>query len=180
MSEAVVIGRIGRPHGVRGAVHARPSGPTLAGIAVGESVEVRPAGGPPRTLVLTGRAGTTEGPILTFDGVASREDAAALTGAELAVALERVAALDDPDTFFVRDLVGCRVLLGDRPLGEVREVFSGPANDVLEVAPASGADGPDATAPGPPVLIPFTADAVVELDVPGRRIVVRPDLLGPE
>jgi hypothetical protein len=28
------------------------------------------------------------------------------------------------------------------------------------------------------VLIPFTADAVVELDVPGRRVVVRPDLFG--
>ena len=70
------------------------------------------------------------------------------------------------------------MLLGDRPLGEVREVFSGPANDVLEVAPAPVADDPGATAP--PVLIPFTADAVVDLDVPGRRIVIRPDLLGAE
>ena len=67
--------------------------------------------------------------------------------------------------------MGCQVLLGDRPLGEVREVFSGPANDVLEVAPPGG---------GSPVLIPFTADAVLDLDVPGRRIVVRPDLLGAE
>jgi 16S rRNA processing protein RimM len=180
VSEAVVIGRIGRPHGIRGAVHARPSGPTLAGMAVGESVEVRPAGGLPRTLVLAGRAGTPQAPILAFDGVASREDAAALTGAELAVPLGRVPVVDDPDTFLVRDLLGCHVLLGDRLLGEVREVFSGPANDVLEVAPAPVADDPGATAATPPVLIPFTADAVVDLDVPGRRIVIRPDLLGAE
>ena len=171
MSEAVVIGRIGRPHGIHGAVRARPSGRTLAEIAVGESVEARPADGPPRTLVLTSRAGTTEAPILTFDGVATREDASALTGAELAVPLERVPRVDDPDTFLVRDLVGCHVLIGDRPLGEVRQVFSGPANDVLEVVKA-----PDPA--GAPVLIPFTADALVDLDVPGRRIVVRPDLLG--
>lgn len=169
-----MIGRIGRPHGVRGSVRARPSGPTLAEIAVGESVEVRPAGGPPRILVLAARAGTPEGPILTFDGVATREGAAALTGAELAVPRERIPPIDDPDTFLVRDLVGCTVLLGDRPLGEVREVISGPANDVLEVAPAAAAET------APPVLIPFTADAVVDLDVPGRRIVVRPDLLGAE
>jgi 16S rRNA processing protein RimM len=168
----VVIGRIGRPHGIRGAVRARPSGRTLAAIAPGESVEVRPAGGPPRDLVLAGRAGTPEQPILTFEGVATREDAAALTGAELAVAAERVPSVDDPDTFMVRDLVGCAVLLGDRPLGEVREVISGPANDVLEVVPPPPAGGP-------PVLIPFTADAVTDLDVAGRRIVVRPDLLGP-
>ena len=113
-----MIGRIGRPHGVRGAVRARPSGPTLAEIAVGESVEVRPAGGPPRTLVLASRAGTADGPILTFDGVTSREEAAALTGAELAVPGERVPPIEDPDTFLVSDLVGCRVLIGDRPLGE--------------------------------------------------------------
>jgi 16S rRNA processing protein RimM len=171
VNEAVVIGRIGRPHGVRGAVHARPSGRTLTEIAVGESLEVRPAGGPPRTLVLTSRAGTPEGPILTFDGVASREDAAALTGAEMLVPAGRVPPIDDPDTFLVSDLLECAVLLGDRPLGEVREVLAGPANDVLEVAPPGG---------GSPVLIPFTADAVLELDVPGRRIVVRPDLLGAE
>jgi 16S rRNA processing protein RimM len=171
VSEAVVIGRIGRPHGIRGAVRARPSGRTLAEIAPGESLEVRPAAGPPRTLVLAARAGTADGPILTFDGVTSREGAAALTGAELAVPAERVPPIDDPDTFLVRDLVGCAVLLGDRPLGDVREVIAGPANDVLEVAPSGG---------GSPVLIPFTADAVLDLDVPGRRIVVRPDLLGAE
>jgi 16S rRNA processing protein RimM len=123
--------------------------------------------------VLAGRAGTPEQPILTFEGVASREDAAALTGAELAVAAERVPPVDDPDTFMVRDLVGCTVLLGDRLLGEVREVISGPPNDVLEAPPPPPAGAP-------PVLIPFTADAVTDLDVPGGRIVVRPDLLGPE
>jgi 16S rRNA processing protein RimM len=174
VSEAVVIGRIGRPHGIRGAVRARPSGRSLAAIAPGESVEVRPVAGPPRTLVLATRAGTADGPILTFDGVTSREDAAALTGAELAVPAERVPPIDDPDTFLVTDLLGCAVHLGDRPLGDVREVFAGPANDVLEVVPPGGGED------GPPVLIPFTADAVLDLDVPGRRIVVRPDLFGPD
>jgi 16S rRNA processing protein RimM len=173
VSEAVVIGRIGRPHGIRGAVHARASGRTLAEIAVGEPLEVRPGGGPPRILILASRAGMDDAPILTFDGVTSREEAAALTGAELAVPPERVPPIDDPDTFLVRDLVGCRVLIGDRPIGEVREVISGPANDDLEVAPPAAADGA-------PLLIPFTADAVVDLDVAGRRIVVRPGLLAGE
>ena len=30
------------------------------------------------------------------------------------------------------------------------------------------------------MLVPFTADAVIDLDVPGRRIVLRPDLFGTE
>jgi 16S rRNA processing protein RimM len=162
---AVVIGLIGRPHGVGGAVRARPTGPTLATIAAGESVEVRQAEGAPRRLVLQGRSGTDERPVLTFAGVATRGDAAALTGGTIAVAPERVVALDDPDTFYVRDLVGCQVLLGERPAGAVTRVHAAPANDVLEVA---GADGP--------LLVPFTADAILDLDVEARRIVVRPDL----
>lgn len=166
---SVVIGAVGRPHGVRGAVRARPFGATLADLAPGEQVEARPREGASRALVLAGRAGTDDAPILAFEGLATREDAAALTGALLAVPGDRVVAPDEPDTFLVSDLVGCRVLLGDRELGRVREVVAGPANDALEVA---GADGP--------LLVPFTADAVADLDVPAGRIVLRADLFGPE
>lgn len=162
-----MIGRIGRPHGIGGAVHSRASGPTLPTIAVGEVVEVRPREGESRRLTVTARSGMADQPILAFEGVASRDEASVLSGAEIAVPADRVTGLDDPDTFFVRDLVGCDVLLGDVALGPVTQVISAPANDVLEV---SGAEGP--------VLVPFTADAVVTLDVPGRRIVLRPDLFG--
>ncbi len=163
----VAIGRIGRPHGVGGAVHSRASGPTLPTILVGEAVEVRLREGGSRSLTVSARHGMPDRPILEFEGVSSRDEAAALVGAEIAVPEERVAGLDEPDTFFVRDLVGCRVLVGDTELGAVSQVIPAPANDVLEVAGADGA-----------VLIPFTADAVVKLDVPGRQIVIRPDLLG--
>ena len=162
---AVVIGLIGRPHGVGGSVRVRPTGPTLVSIAAGESVEVRHADGAPRRLALAGRSGTDERPVLTFAGVETREDAAALTGATIAVAPERVVPLDDPYTFYVRDLVGCQVLVGERPAGAVTRVHAAPANDVLEV---EGADGP--------LLVPFTADAIHDLDLEARRIVVRPDL----
>ncbi|WP_217912979.1 ribosome maturation factor RimM [Miltoncostaea marina] len=163
----VVIGTIGRPHGVRGGVRARASGPTLGTLERGEVVEARPRDGAPRLLTVAERGGMADAPVLRFDEVGDREAAAALTGAEIAVEPGRIAELGDPDTFFVRDLVGCEVLLGDRPLGPVSDVIAAPANDALEVATADG-----------PVLVPFTADAVRDLDLPGRRIVVRPDLLG--
>lgn len=165
----VVIGRIGRPHGIAGAVHSRASGPTLATIAPGESVEVRPREGEPRLLTVADRRGMADQPILAFAGVSTRDAAAALSGADIRVPEDRLVVPVEPDTFLVRDLVGCDVLLGDDPLGPVEEVIAAPANDVLQVA-----------RDGAPVLVPFTADAVVELDVPGRRIVVRPDLFGPD
>ena len=87
---------------------------------------MRPREGEPRRLTVTARSGMADQPILAFAGVGSRDEAATLAGAEIAVPVERVAGLDDPDTFFVRDLIGCEVLLGDRPLGPVREVISGP------------------------------------------------------
>jgi 16S rRNA processing protein RimM len=166
-SSAVVIGQIGRPHGIGGAVHTRGSGRTLPSIAPGEMVEVRPSGAEPRSLLVTSRAGLPDQPILMFAGVTTREEAAALTGSDIAVPPSRLPEIDDPDTFFVSDLIGCEVLLGERPLGTVVQVIPAPANDVLEVSRPEGS-----------ALIPFTADAVRELDLAGRRIVIRPDLLG--
>lgn len=163
---AVVIGVIGRPHGLHGAVRAKATGATLATLAPGDAVEALKDVAP-RRLVLAARAGTPEYPILTFEDVTTREAAAALTGATIRVPEDRVAAPPDPDTFFVRDLVGCDVLVGGRAAGTVTAVHDAPANDVLEV---TGDDGV--------LLVPFTADAVHDLDLPARRIVVREDLFG--
>lgn len=160
-----MIGHVLRPHGVRGAVRARPTGPTLVGLEPGAEVEVDAAEGP-RRLVLEERAGAPPGLILRFAGVGSREAAAALAGREIRAPADRLPELADPDTLYVRDLVGFAVEAGGRPLGEVRDVIPGPANDVLEVA------GPDGS-----LLIPFTADAVLAIDREARRLAVRPDLL---
>jgi 16S rRNA processing protein RimM len=163
----VVIGWIGRPHGLGGAVRARATGPTMPALRPGQPVEVRPEGGPPRRMVVASRTGTPDRPVLTFEGVETRDEALALAGATVAVEPEAVAPLPDPDTFYVRDLVGCEVLVGERPAGAVARVHPAPANDVLEVS-----------GPGGDLLVPFTADAIVDLDLAGRRIVVRADLLG--
>jgi ribosomal 30S subunit maturation factor RimM len=48
----------------------------------------------------------------------------------------------------------------------VREILPGPANDALVVA---GDDGE--------ILLPFTRDAVVRVDTPARRVVLRDGLL---
>jgi 16S rRNA processing protein RimM len=167
---SVVIGVIGRPHGVRGAVRATPTGATLATLALGEAVEAveaAAADAPARRLVLAARAGTPQRPILSFEGVATRAEAAALTGAEIRVPAGRVAPLPDDDTFFVRDLVGCEVVLAGRVAGRVTAVHEAPANDVLEVA---GDDGV--------LLVPFTGDAVTAVEPAERRITVRPGLFG--
>ena len=63
MTEAsVVIGVIGRPHGVRGAVRTTATGATLGCLAAGDAVEARIGTGPPRRLVLAGGPARPSGP----------------------------------------------------------------------------------------------------------------------
>jgi 16S rRNA processing protein RimM len=167
--ELVVIAHLGRAHGVSGEIAARPTGPTLAALEPGVPVVVRGRDGEERALRLRSRRGDPGRPILALEGVDAREEAAPLAGGVLLVRAEALPPLDDPDTLYVRELIGYRVLAGERPLGAVTQVHAGPANDALEVAAANGS-----------LLIPFTADAVLELDRAGRRLVIRPDLLGAE
>jgi 16S rRNA processing protein RimM len=164
--ERVVVGRIGRPHGVRGSVRAIATGPTLAALPEGTDLVATGRGGAARPLRLAARAGTRDRPVLTFEGVADRSAAAELTGAVLSVAADMVPRLEDPDTFYVRDLLGCRLLEGERDLGTVIAIRPGPANDVIELE-----DG---------TLVPFTGDAVLDVDPAAGRIRIRPGLIGGE
>ncbi|MCC6831357.1 MAG: 16S rRNA processing protein RimM [Thermoleophilia bacterium] len=161
----VVIGEILRAHGVRGAMRVRPTGATLEDLRPGEAVTLVPREGAARPATVVS---VSPGPILTLDGVDDRDAADALRGARVEVPEARLPAPTAADEFYVRDLVGCEVLLDGAPIGTVGEVHTRPANDVLEVR----RDGAD------PVLLPFTHDAVREVDLAARRIVVRADILG--
>jgi 16S rRNA processing protein RimM len=163
--ERVAVARLGRPHGVRGAITAHADGPTLGTLQPGEPVVVRTDAGD-RVLVIAGRRGEAPRAVLEFEGVDAREDAARLTGGLLMVDLGRLPAPDDPDTFYVRDLIGFEVREGSRLVGTVAGVQPGPANDALVV-----------THEGGELLLPFTRDAVVGVDAAARTVVLREGLL---
>lgn len=170
--DEVIIGDLGRPHGVVGLLHAYPTGPTLPGLAAGEQVSARLRDGSRRNLTLAEVLQRADGLLLRFREADSREAAAALVGGVLTVAERRLAPLADDDEFFVRDLIGYGVVLvpGGEPLGAVTQVFPGAANDSLEVRDGEGA--------GEPALVPFTHDAIVRVDRPARTLHVRADLFG--
>ncbi len=166
----MVIGRIGRPHGVLGELRVIPTGETLASIRPGETLAVEPPGGLSRDMTVEATRPVARGVLMRLRGVATREGAAALTGATVAVPQERLSGPSAPDEFYVRDLVGCEVYAGDVRLGTVVDVYQGTANDALVLESGDG----------PQTLVPFTHDAVVEVDVPGRLVRIRPDLFGVE
>jgi 16S rRNA processing protein RimM len=115
---------------------------------------------------IVARSGDDLRPILRLAGVDSRTAVEALRGKPLELPTELVPEPEE-DAFWVFDLIGCNVEREGTVLGVVREVLDRPANDVLVVTVEGGDD----------LLVPFTRDAVPEVDVPGRRVSIRPDLL---
>jgi len=130
-------GVVGRPHGLDGSFHVLSPRPVL--LALGTTV--RAAG---RDAEVVRLAGTDDRPIVRLAGVDTREAADALRGTELLVPRSVAPPLED-DEWWAEDLVGCRVVDGDRALGRVVRLMPLPSCEVLEVAPerasGSGASG---------------------------------------
>lgn len=90
--------------------------------------------------------------LVTLDAVASREAADALRGELVEVADQELAPLE-PGVWYVKDLVGLRVVTVDgRELGRLSEVLETGANDVYVVVGEQGE-----------VLVPALRDVVVDV-----------------
>lgn len=123
------IGLVRSAHGVKGALRVELLTDFPDRFAPGREVEV--AG---RRLRVARSAEQPDSLLVTFEGIDVRSAAELLIGAYCTVPLEDARALP-VDQYYHFQLVGLRVfdVRGDRELGEVAEVLSYPANDVLRV-----------------------------------------------
>jgi len=166
----VVVGRIGRPHGIRGEVTVEPrtDEPDVR-FAPGSVLHVD---GPVRQLTV-GRAHWHSGRLLiAFDGIDDRNAAEALRGLLLEVDRAEDERPEDPEEFYDSALVDCAVVdPAGAAIGIVREVVHLPGQDLLDIE----------TAHGHRALVPFVTEIVPDVDIPGRRVVVDapPGLLDP-
>ncbi|PZG18654.1 ribosome maturation factor RimM [Nonomuraea aridisoli] len=159
----LVVGRIGRPHGVRGdvTVEVRTDDPELR-FAPGTSIATDPAERGP--LVVEGRRWHKGVLLVTFEGVADRDAAEELRGTMLVIDSAEVAPPDDPDEFHDHQLIGLTVetVAGER-VGEVEDVLHH-GQDLLVVRRKGQDDA----------LIPFVKALVPVVDVEAGRLVVDP------
>lgn len=161
----IILARIGAPNGVRGAARVKLFGDDPTSLTDGP---LRRADGK-GAITLTGlRPGKTPDMVVaTFEGVTSREQAAALNGVELGLPRSALPDVEDEDDFYHTDLIGLEARLNDGSrFGEIMQVANYGADDLLDVKPDRG---------GPTVLVPFTkaivptvklADGYVVLDPP--------------
>ncbi len=125
MPRELVAGVVGRPHGLDGSFHVRDGRASL--LTVGARVVV--AG---REALIERRAGTDERPIVRLEGCADREGAERLRGERLVVPGAQPPALEEEE-WYAEELEGCRVVDGEREVGEVRRLLALPSCEVLEV-----------------------------------------------
>jgi 16S rRNA processing protein RimM len=97
--------------------------------------------------------------LLKLEGIESIEDAEAWRGA--LVQIRRAEAVPLPeDSYYVGDLIGLQVVTQQgRELGRLEAVLPYPSQDLFQIGE---------------ILIPAVKEFIVEVDIPGGRIVVAP------
>lgn len=118
------IGRIGKPHGLKGEVVAALTTDRLERVEPGAVWHLD--AGPVR--VETSRPHQHRW-VVRLEGIASREAAEAIAGQVI-----RAEPIEDPDALWVHDLIGAEVATPDgRRWGRVASVLANPADDLLEL-----------------------------------------------
>jgi 16S rRNA processing protein RimM len=160
----VVVGRIGRPHGIRGevTVEVRTDDPDLR-FAPGSVLQTEPARVGPLTVAAarwhSGRL------LLLVEGAHDRTGAEALRGAVLSAEVDDDEVPEDPEEFFDHQLRGLTAVGPDgAEIGVVDDVVHLPGQDLLSVKRPGGRE----------VLVPFVAEFVPEIDVDAGRVVLTP------
>ncbi|WP_406092819.1 ribosome maturation factor RimM [Kitasatospora purpeofusca] len=160
----LVVGRIGRAHGIKGdvSVEVRTDEPELR-LGPGAVLFTDPASAGPLTVesgkVHSGRL------LLRFAGVKDRNAAEELRGTILIAEVDPEESPDDPEEYYDHQLIGLDVVLLDGTLvGELTEVVHLPYQDLLTVRKADGTDA----------LVPFVSRIVPTIDLENQRAVIDP------
>ncbi|MBI2501870.1 MAG: 16S rRNA processing protein RimM [Candidatus Latescibacteria bacterium] len=164
-TERIAVGYVTRAKGVKGQVKVEPLTRDPQRFARLSEVVLAKEGHQERRLRLENWRVEGRALVLKFAGIDTCEEARELlVKGYLTIAPEEAAPLP-PDTFYVADLIGCRVETeAGALLGQIAEVLPLPTTDAYVVRPAGG---------GGEFLIPAVGDFVVEVSPAQRRVVVR-------
>jgi 16S rRNA processing protein RimM len=158
--ETVVLGVVGRPHGVRGEVCLRPHnqrGTSFEGL----TTLLLDRNGVRTSWPIVSLRPTPGGVLAKLAGVDSREAAAALTLAEVRAPRATLPPLA-PGEYYVDDIIGCAVFRQDgQALGTVSGTFWNGGQDVMITDDA-----------GVERMIPLIPMFVVSVDAALRKVVV--------
>lgn len=164
MSEPVILGRIGAPFGLKGWVHVRPFTEDPDSLLDYSHWQLSHKSGWKTVEVLEAKP-HGKGLVALLASCKTREDAAAITNADIAVDRELLPELPE-NNYYWADLIGLDVITEKGEiLGQVDSLFETGANDVLVVKNANREH-----------LLPYVPeDYILEIDLKKRLMRVRWD-----
>jgi 16S rRNA processing protein RimM len=172
----VVVGRIGKAHGLRGdvTINVRTDEPERRFAAGSVLVAEAPSGSANtlRTVTVASSRWHSSVLLVRFEEIPDRNAAEAARGILLHASIPADESPEDPDEFYDHQLVGLTAYdLDGVVLGEVTGLVHGGAQDLLAIRTPDRRD----------TLVPFVKALVPEVDVAGGRVVVadRPGLVTP-
>lgn len=159
--EYLVVGKLRRPHGVKGELLMEIVTDFPDRLTEGRHVFI---GEKHLPATIVGRRQHHQGLIVKFQEVDSPEAAAAFRNRSVSVHTSDRPRL--PDGYYYHyELVGCSVVLEDgRLLGVLAEVLQTGANDVYVVRQENGHE----------LLLPAIPSVILDIDLPKQRLRVRP------
>jgi 16S rRNA processing protein RimM len=167
LSEARVVGRVVKPHGIHGelVIEPRTDSPEIR-FALGARLVAAYRDGRTVPFTVTAARSHTGRLLVRFEQVPDRNAAEDARGVLLSAGVEDLPEIDDPDEYYDHQLEGLAVVTTTgEAVGTLREVQHGAAGSDLLVV-----DKPD----GAEALIPFVSAIVPEVDLAAGRVVVDP------
>ncbi|WP_269859014.1 ribosome maturation factor RimM [Streptomyces sp. RPT161] len=160
----LVVGRIGRAHGIKGEVtiEVRTDEPELR-LGPGAVLATDPASAGPLTIE-TGRVHSGR-LLLRFAGVSDRNGAEALRNTLLIAEVDPQETPEDPEEFYDHQLIDLDVVTENgTAVGRIAEITHLPYQDLLVVQRPDGSE----------VLIPFVSEIVPDIDLERQIAVITP------
>ena len=155
----LVVGRIGRAHGVQGeaTIELRTDDPEVR-FAVGQTVTLADG----RSLKISGNRWHNQILLLSFSGINDRNQIEELRDQLLYAEVDTNST--EPGEYHFQQLIGSKVLLPDgSKLGLVSEIVQLPGQDLLSVSTQKGE-----------VLIPMVKQIIISIDVDKKIIKIDP------
>lgn len=155
----LLVGRLQRPHGVRGEM--------LMAVMTDFPERLKPGvvlymGNRYQPVEITRFRHHNKGTLVTLEGYHSRQDVEHLRNQDLFVKVEDRPPLEEGE-YYLHELIGMGVVTDQgEALGRVAEMIETGANDVFVVRPEEGQD----------VLLPFTDEVILAIDVPNKQMTV--------
>ncbi|WP_245566180.1 ribosome maturation factor RimM [Stappia stellulata] len=158
--DRILMARIGAAHGIRGEVLVKPFGDDPLSFTDYGPLET--ADGKRRLTVYAARV--QKNMVITrFEGIDDRNAAEALNGLDLYIPRDALPELEEDDDFYHADLLGLRAhSLDGEELGKIVAVPDFGAGTLLEIRPGIGTS----------FFVPFTHDAVPEVDLTDGKVTV--------